>query len=62
MEEKDMLLAETDVGGTAGISFHATAEHGDFVEIEELENSGNQNFTRNDFEKGPEEVSRRVKK
>ena len=53
MEEKDMLLEESDVGGTAGIGFHATAEHGDFMEIEEIENRGKENLNKNDFEKGP---------
>ena len=62
MTNKDTLLVETSVDGTAGISFHATAEHGHFVEMEEIKNSGKQNFTKNDFEQALEKVSRRVKK
>lgn len=63
MTNKDILLVETNVDGTAGISFHATAEHGDFMEeMEEIENSEKQNFTKNDFEQALEKVSRRVKK
>lgn len=56
MTNKDTLLEEINADGTAGISFHATAEHGDFVEMED---SGKQNFTKNDFEQALKKSSRR---
>jgi hypothetical protein len=62
MTNKDTLLVEINADGTAGISFHATAEHGNFVEMEEIEDSEKQNFTQNDFEQALKKVSRRVKK
>lgn len=59
MKNKDTLLMEISEDGTAGISFHATTEHGNFAETEEIEDSGKQEFTINDFEKGLEKGSRR---
>jgi len=62
MPNKDTLLMEISADGTEGISFHATAEPGNFVEIEEMEDSGKQNFTQNDFEQALKKASRKVKK
>ena len=53
---------EINADGTEGISFHATAEHGNFVEMEEIEDSEKQNFTKNDFEQALEKASCKVKK
>lgn len=36
MTNRDTLFMEINADGTAGISFHATAEHGSFVEMEEI--------------------------
>lgn len=62
MPNKDTLLMEINADGTEGISFHATAEHGNFVEMEEIEDSEKQNFTKNDFEQALEKASCKVKK
>jgi len=62
MPSKDTLLMEISADGTEGISFHATAEHGNFVEMEEIEDSGKQSFTKNDFEQALRKTSRKVKK
>jgi hypothetical protein len=62
MPNKDTLLMEINSDGTAGISFHATAEHGNFVEMEEIEDSEKQNFTQNDFEQALKKASRKIKK
>jgi len=62
MINRDTLLMETNADGTAGISFHATAEYENFVETEEIEDSGKQNSTKNDFEQALEKASRKVKK
>jgi hypothetical protein len=59
MPNKDTLLMEISADGTEGISFHATAEHGNFVEMEEIEDSGEQHFTQNDFERPLKKASRR---
>lgn len=62
MPNKDTSLMEINADGTEGISFHATAEHGNFVEMEEIEDSEKQNFTKNDFEQALEKASCKVKK
>lgn len=59
MPNKDTLLMEINADGTVGISFYATTEYGSFVEMEEIEDSGKQNFTQNDFEQAPKKGSRR---
>lgn len=63
MTNKDTLLMEANVDGTAGISFHATgtAEHGNLVEMEETEDSKKQTFAKQDFEGALKKVSK-VKK
>jgi hypothetical protein len=60
MANKDTSLMEINSDGTAGISFHATSEYGNFLEIEEVEDSGKQDFTREDFEQALKKVSRKV--
>lgn len=61
MRNKDYLLAENDVDGTVGMSFHATAEHGDFMEMEEIENSSKRKFAKGDFEQAQEREGGKVK-
>ena len=62
MINKDTLLMEISADGTEGISFHATAEHGDFAEMEEIEDSEKQSFTKSDFEQALEKTSRKFRK
>lgn len=62
MPNKNSLLMETNADGTAGISFYATAEHGDFAEIEEMVGDEKQSFTKDDFEQALRKASRKVKK
>jgi hypothetical protein len=62
MTNKDTLFMEISADGTEGISFHATAEHGDFAELEEIEDSEKQSFTKNDFERALGKASRKIKK
>ncbi len=64
MTNKDILLTEANVDGTAGISFHATgtAEHGNLVVMEETEDSEKQTFARQDFTADLKKFSRRTEK
>jgi len=64
MTNKDTLLMEANVDGTAGISFHATgtAEHTNLVEMEETGGIEKQTFTKQDFERSLKKVSRKIKK
>lgn len=62
MPNKNTLLMETSADGTAGISFHATDEHGPFAKMEEIKDNEKQGFTKDDFEQALEKTSRKIKK
>jgi len=59
MKKKDDLSVEIYTDGTAGISFYAANEHGNFVEIEGIGENRKQKFSNNDLEQAQKKGNHR---
>ena len=59
MKKKEDLSVEIYTDGTAGISFYAATEYGNFVEIEGIGENRKLDFRRNDLEHVEKKGNRR---